>query len=363
MSSTTYGNCLLFHGGGLCPLSNRYLSRLVQAIRREGIFEQTFMGFFSFECLLNPKEYIKPWTSSLKEMAKNSHGGFYGTCRGIDLIVPELQSQAIATCKSLGITWIGVAGGDGSCRQVAEISEAFEAEGIHFFIPMPLTIDGIEGGFSIGLWNAALESYDILDDIAATNLQTRDNREFSVLFLEVQGRNRDDILANLLQYVVNARKIGGIPLTDIDMFVIPANYYWNSDKLVDAINGSKKRTLVIYSEGAKNVEPDKTTDYISDYIIKRVVRKVRTSKVGYLSQMNKVDSLEKRTSYDEIIEKSASAIASCIKAGKAFSLQFNNELSAPNVKPVNYWAELNPREGQKPTLTPKLKGLLKKYTP
>lgn len=363
MSTITYGNCLLFHGGGLCPLSNRYLSKLAQAIEGEGVFRQTFMGFFSFECLLNPKEFIKQWNYSLKRKAQNSHGGFYGTNRDVNLTNPNLQKQAIETCRSLEITWIGVAGGDGSCRQVAEISKAFEAKGIHFFIPMPLTIDGIEGGFSLGLWPAVGKAYEILDDLAATNLQTRENGGFSVLFLEVQGRNRDDILANLLQEIVPKGTLGGISLADIDLFVLPTNYYWSSDKLVDAINGSKRRTLVIYSEGAKNLAPDKTSNYIADYITKRVVRKVRTSSVGYLSQMNKMNSFEENLIYDGLIRKSAPAIASCIEYGKSFVLQFDTDFSSPRVKPIDYWAKLNPREGQKPTLESQLEELLKKYIP
>lgn len=349
MNTTTYGNCLLFHGGGLCPVSNQYLSALAEELEKEEIFERIFMGFFSFECLLNPEELIKPWTSSLKAKAEKSPGGFYGTSRNIDLTVPELQSQAIATCKDLSITWIGVAGGDGSCRQVAEISEAFEAEGIHLFIPMPLTIDGIEGGYSLGLQSAVMKSLDVLDDLAATNLQTRDNREFSALFLELQGRNRDDILANLLHYIVRVGDFacGGIPHNDIDLFVVPANYYWNLDKLITAVNNSKKRTLVIYSEGA-NVP--------IDYIMEKVKRKIRVSKVGYLSQMNKV----KMHNIGQYVP--ASIIKSAISDGRSFSLKFN-EFSSATIEPIDYWAKLNPREEQKPTLNPDLEKLLKEYTP
>lgn len=350
MSSTTIGNCLLFHGGGLCPVSNQYLSTLADELKKEEIFERIFMGFFSFECLLNPEELIKPWNSSLKTKAESSPGGFYGTSRNIDLTEPELQSQAIATCKSLGITWIGVAGGDGSCRQVAEISEAFEAEGIHLFIPMPLTIDGIEGGCSLGLYSAVMKSLDVLDDLAATNLQTRDNREFSVLFLELQGRNRDDILANVLHFVVRVGDFacGRIPHADIDLFVVPANYGWNIDKLITAVNNSKKRTIVIYSEGA-NIP--------IDYIMEEVKRKIRVSKVGYLSQMNK-ERIYRIERYIPV-----PIIKSAISAGKSFSLKFRDELSSPTIEPIDYWAKLNPREGQKPTLDPDLEELLKKYIP
>lgn len=354
MSTTTYGNCLLFHGGGLCPLSNRYLSKLANDMMNKGIFEQIYMGFFSFESLLNPEEFIKPWNAELKEESKHSHGGFYGTSRGIDLTNPELQEQAIATCKSLGITWIGVAGGDGSCRQVAEISEAFEVEGIHLFIPMPLTIDGIEGGFSIGLQPAVNKSYEVLDDLAATNLQTRDNRAFSVLFLEVQGRNRDDILANLLENIIKMNGIAGILLKDIDLFVVPANYPYDINNLIEKVKTTKKRTVVLYSEGS---------NLPVGCVIEAIKRKTRISKVGYLSQMNRVDNFNERLIYDEVSERSVLSIAQCVKGNKSFALQFDDMYSSPKIKSIDYWAKLNPRGGQKPTLPKYLEELLKKYTP
>ncbi len=358
MNTTTYGNCLLFHGGGLCPVSNYYLSNLANEIGRQGIFEQIYMGFFSFECLLNPEEFIKPWSANLRETAKKAYGGFYGTNRTINLIVPELQKQAIATCKDLGITWIGVAGGDGSCRQVAEISEAFEAEGIHLFIPMPLTIDGIEGGFSGGVLTAVQNSKRVLEDLAATNLQTRDDRIFSVLFLELQGRNRDDILANLLQIVDIQKSLGGIPLDDIDLFAVPANYYYDMNKLIEEVKDSKKRTVILYSEGAK---------FPLDYIIESVGRKSRASKVGYLSQMRKTDfcsySFDQEVCAKEI-EILGFQMKECIEKGKSFSMVLKDPYTyTSSIESIDYWAKLNPREGQKPTLPKMLEELLKKYTP
>lgn len=354
MSGTTIGNCLLFHGGGLCPLSNRYLSTLAQGLKRKAIFEQIYMGFFSFECLLTPEEFIKPWNSCLKEKANNSLGGFYGTSRGIDLTDPKLQEQAIETCKSLGITWIGVAGGDGSCRQVAEISKAFEAEGIHLFIPMPLTIDGIEGGLSLGLFSAVAKSQEVLDDLAATNLQTRDNREFSVLFLEVQGRNRDDILAYLLKQVVDKRSLGGIPLADIDLFVVPANYCYDKDKLIAGVKSTTKRTVVLFSEGA---------EFPVDDIIKATGRKVRTSKVGYLSQMNQICLSADTYLCEEVIKSFILNAIPYMIRGRSFSVRFDRKNIDPTFEPIDYWAKLNPREEQKTTLPKDLEKLLKKYTP
>lgn len=358
MSNNNIGNCLLFHGGGLCPLSNLYLSTLAEALRKEEIFEQIYMGFFSFECLLNSVEFIKPWSDSLKEKATKAPGGFYGTGRDVDLTDPELRKVAIATCKSLGITWIGVAGGDGSCRQVSEISEAFELEGIHLFIPMPLTIDGIEGGMSLGLEPAVRKAYEVLADLAATNLQTRDNREFSVLFLETQGRNRDDILANLLDRILSpsylGHYLGGISLIDIDLFVVTANYSWNPERLVEAINSSTRRTAVIYSEGAAN-------DICK--LQKDIKRKVRESKVGYLSQMNQLILPSDEANIQLAVKNSLPFIKSAVNTNKSFSLVFKDFILDPSVKDINYWAKLNPRKGQKPTLRKELEKLLKQFSP
>lgn len=353
MGTTTNGNCLLFHGGGLCPLSNWYLSLLAEALEDKKFFKQILMGFFSFECLLNPKEFIKPWNASLHEDAKVAPGGFFGTSRGIDLTDPKMQKQAIETCKALSITSIGVAGGDGSCRQIAEISEAFKAEGIQLFIPMILTIDGIEGGHSLGILPAVKEAFEFLDNLAATNLQTRDNREFSVLFLETQGRNRDDILAFLLGKIESVKKLGGIPLSDIDLYSIPANYHWNKDKLIEAIKDSKKRTVVIYSEGS---------DFPLKEVEEAIGRKVRASKVGYLSQMNKrIELTDYQQIRDYFVRMAVEAIIS--NYPKSFPLTFDKHSFLMNVEKIDYWAKLNPRKCQNPTLDSYYEDLLKKYTP
>lgn len=356
MSTTNNkGNCLLFHGGGLCPLSNLYLSTLAEALRKEEIFDSILMGFFSFECLLNPEEFIKTWDGWVKSKAEKAPGGFYGTGRDVDLTNPELQKIAIENCKALGISWIGVAGGDGSCRQVSEISEAFELEGIHLFIPMPLTIDGIEGGFSLGLEPAVRKSVEVLEDLAATNLMTRDNREFSVLCLETQGRNRDDILAHLLAYVTNAEQLGGIYLDDIDLFVVPANYPWNKDKLIKAIKGSTRRTIVLHSEGA--------TNFSVNELQQTVGRKCRATKVGYLSQMNTTISEKDQLAVKLTVESSIEFMKS---ARNSFSIVFDlnpEAVTRIRVENIDYWGKCNPRRGQKPTMSKDLEKLLKYYTP
>lgn len=355
-TTTNYGNCLLFHGGGLCPDSNAYLSTLAEAIRDTEMFEQVFMGFYSFECLLNPDEFIRKWDSHLKAQAILSPGGFYGTDRTVNLAKkPELKQQAIHTCKELGITWVITAGGDGSCRQVDEISKAFEAEGIHFVIPMPLTIDGIEGGFSLGLRPAVNKSFEVLNDLSATNLQTRHERKFSVLVLETQGRNRDDILANLLMRLVAEERIGGIPHSEIDLFAIPANYCWDKDKLVEHVNSSTKRTLILKSEGA-SVSRKELKDLFCE-------RKVRDAKVGYLSQMNTMVDKEEKLAIESCVNLAVHAIESGVKSGSSFSLVMEHENNVPSIEPINYFAIRNPRKGQVATLNGELELLLQRYTP
>lgn len=355
-TTTTYGNCLLFHGGGLCPDSNAYLSTLAEAIRETEMFKQVFMGFYAFECLLNPNEFIRKWDSKLMAQALRSPGGFYGTDRTVDLHKePELRQQAIQTCKELGITWVIPAGGDGSCRQTDEISKAFEAEGIHFIIPMPLTIDGIEGGFSLGLRPAVNKSFEVLNDLAATNLQTRHERKFSVLVLETQGRNRDDILANLLMRLEGEERIGGIPLSEINLFAIPANYSWNKEKLVEHVNSSTKRTLILLSEGA-SVSRKKLKEILDK-------RKVRDFKVGHLSQMNSYVDAEEKLVIENCVNLSVPAIELGVQLGRSFSLVMEHENNLPSNEPINYFAIRNPREGQVATLRGELELLLKRYTP
>ncbi len=362
MKNATFGKALLFHGGGLCANSNRYLSRLAVELTEKKIFDGVLMGFYSFECLVKPDENIKEWSALLQDQAEHAAGGFYGTHRCVNLADPETQKIALETCEKMGIRWIFVAGGDGSSRQVAEVAEAFEARGIHFCLPIPLTCDGIEGGESLGVQPAAEVSFKVIEQICATNLQTKDGDGFSVAMVEVQGRNRDDILANVLKKVADAKTLGGIPTADIDIFWLPANYPWSLDVLFNRIVGVQRRTLILLSEGAaKQYDLKKKKD------IKAMLdcqRKTRYTSVGYLCQMSDcITHLEANTIRQCISTAIPLIVQEVTEEGKSFSLVYQNLYSTPEVYDIAYYARLNPREGQVATLKKDLAALISFYAP
>ena len=85
--------------------------------------------------------------------------------------------------------------------------KAFEEVGINIVFAIPLTIDGINGGISLGIEQATRESVRQIENMAATSLETRDNEAFGVLCAEIQGRNRDDITAETLKHFDSAGKV------------------------------------------------------------------------------------------------------------------------------------------------------------
>ena len=63
------------------------------------------------------------------------------------------------------------------------------------------------------------------------------------------------------------------------------------------------------------------------------------------------------------VKNSIPLIESAINAKKSFSLLFDKFWMNPLMECIHYWAKLNPRKGQKPTLSKELEKLLKEYTP
>ena len=341
------GNAIIIHGGGLVDPSKYVLLRLAKTLSKKGVYDSIFIGKFSFEALLNPG-YVSRYDESLEAIVKDKRGTYFGTCREIDLCDPILFDKAIMCLNEASINTIIVAGGDGSSRQVAETSNAFFRKGINIIFPIPLTIDGINGGLSIGINEAVKESIRQIENISSTALQTRDNGAFGVAMVEVQGRNRDDIMANVLKDFCSRQKISDWNLSEVFLRVIPANYETDEDKLVNEINQCNKRTLVLISEGAKIKMPQLT---------EKVTRKCRTLVIGHPSQSNNMTSKSDIKIYNDWVDRACSIIAEeplgayCI-ANKGGNL---------SIWPINYYATLNPREGQKAEIEKGLEELMIRY--
>lgn len=340
-------NAIIIHGGGLVDPSKIIMMRLANNLKQDQVYDRIYLGRYSFESLYTPEFWLE-YNWRLVETLKDKRGCFFGTCRGIDLTDPILCQKAIQCLKEKDVTTVIVAGGDGSSRQVAEISDTFMKEGINFIFAIPLTIDGINGGDSVGMKQAVRESVRQIENIVATSLETRDNGSFGVVMVELQGRNRDDIIASVLQTFVKNRSVADCNLQDILLKVVPANIETAEDVLAYEINQSTQRTLILISEGAK-IKMRTFADQIE--------RKVRSLTIGHLSQSNgmttKADEHEYGLWIDQItsiIEKSPDECFSVVRQGHSYKKM-----------PVDYYAKLNPRKGQVAVLDSSLNELLKTY--
>lgn len=118
------GNAIIIHGGGLVDPSKIVLMGIANNLAEDCVYEKVFIGKYSFESLYTPSFWLEHnWR--LVERVKNKRGTYFGTSRGIDLTDPILFEKSISCLKEKNVKTIIVAGGDGSSRQVAEISDAF----------------------------------------------------------------------------------------------------------------------------------------------------------------------------------------------------------------------------------------------
>lgn len=341
------GNAIIIHGGGLVDPSKFILMRLAYNLKQNQIYEKIYLGKYSFESLYTP-EFLLEYNSELVEALKTKRGCYFGTCRGIDLTDPTLSQKTIECLKAKNVSTVIVAGGDGSSRQVAEIKDTFMKEGINFIFAIPLTVDGINGGDSVGLKQAVRESVRQIENIVSTSLETRDKGIFGVVAVELQGRNRDDIMANVLHAFVKSESIADCHLIDILLRVVPANIETNKDKLMEEINQTSKRTLILISEGADIKIKD---------LIDESNRKVRSLTVGHSSQSNEMTTAEDEHEYGKWIDRVTSIIAknpyecfSVVKHGRYYRKDS-----------IDYYAKLNPRKAQVAEIDESLNKLLKIY--
>lgn len=329
-------NALITHGGGLVDPSKHVLMRLGENLSKTKLFDKIYIGQYSFESFYTPK-FMREYNCLLQEEVKDKRGTIFGTCRGVNLSEPVLLSIAIKCLKENNIKTIIIAGGDGSSRQVAEISDALKLNGINIIFAIPLTIDGINGGESIGITQAVRESIRQIENIVSTSLETRDNGKFGVVTAELQGRNRDDIMAQVLLSFIKNKKVGDIPLSDLLLRVLPANIEFDKQKLIDEVNATQSKTLILLSEGA-NIDYSEFTSKIN--------RKVRSLIVGHPSQSNNMTTESDVIEYNVWIDKVSDHIASNINNSYCL-VKYHDEIWEA---PIDYYAINNPKEAQTPEI-------------
>lgn len=341
-------NALIIYGGGLSDPAKDTMLRIAKNLWEQNVYDVIHIGTYSFMSLYDPRLWDVYIYGESEEGYKKCRGTIFGTCRGIDMTEPKLLEKAIENLKEHEVKTVIVCGGDGSSRNCAEISEELEKHGINIIFAVPMTVDGINGGWSIGIDQAIREAVRQIENVVATSLETRDNGEFSVVAVELQGRNRDDILAKVLQHFWRQGYIADCDISDIMLRVVPANYASNQEALINEINTSKERTLVLVSEGADL----KVTD-----LQKMTHRKVRTVTVGHAVQSNGMTTEADMEKYAEWLED----IAVLIRDEPFDSYCIVNDGVSRWREPIDYYAKLNPRKVQKAELSKGLEELLLDY--
>lgn len=338
---------LIIHGGGLVDPSKEVIRRIARGLYEKKVYDRVILGHYSFMSLYTPSLW-ENFDEELDRKLEDVRGTYFGTCRGIDMTKPDMLEVAIKTLTEAGIGTIIVCGGDGSSRNCAEIYSEFERNDINIIFAVPLTVDGINGGMAIGLEQASREAVRQIENVAATSLETRDNGAFSVVAVELQGRNRDDILVDVLWHFHSHRWVADCKLSEICLLVVPANYPTDEAKLYEQINNTDKRTLVLVSEGAKIKLSE---------LQKNTHRKVRTVIVGHAVQSN-----GQTTKYDmQNYESWLSDIVRFIDEEPNKSYSIVNDGYERRKEPLEYYAVLNPRENQKAQLSDVAEYVLKMY--
>jgi len=348
------GNVIVVFGGGLVNPAKFIVMGIARSLKRWADFEKVFTGLYSFESLYTRELWLE-YSEELEEYTKDKRGSFFGTCRGIDLTQEPLKSRMLETLKGEKISTVVVVGGDGSTRNAAEIDEFLQENGICVVYGMPLTVDGINGGKVIGRRQAARESIRQIENIASASLQTRDSEKYGVVIVELQGRNRDDILARVVSYFHERKEIADFRLDDILLIAIPATLKTNSEDLLETVKNSEKRTLILLSEGA-STKVDKLAWLIQEY--GETTRKVRVLVVGHPSQCNNQTTPDDRIEYGRWIDFVVKAILE--NPGKSFSTSLSEE-GEYSVRPLDYYAKLNPRSIQIAELPPEEVEIVRHY--
>lgn len=341
-------NALIIHGGGLVDPSKEVIREIAYGLRRQKVYGRIFLGKYSFMSLYDSSLWLT-YDEKLDSDLKAMRGTYLGTCRGIELSNPSLIDNSLKCLREGNVKTIIVCGGDGSSRNCSEIADKFQNYGINIIFAVPLTVDGINGGFSIGINQATKESIRQIENLVATSLETRDNGEFSVVAVELSGRNRDDILAHVLQHFWRRGHIAECKLTDMLLRVVPANYEINKEALIKEIKTSKKRTLVLVSEGAKF-----KTDTLGILVENR---KVRTLRIGHVVQSNGMTTKKDMKSYSEWLTDVVKIIAE--KPNTSYCI-VNDGISRWREN-IDYYSKKNPRDGQKAEISKGLEELLKRY--
>lgn len=281
------------YGGGQIPSANFLMGSLIESLisfncKVYGI-HKSFMG-------LSDKSSYELMSLCRSKLIQTQMGTYFETCRNVDPSSDQYYYKILKVLKDLHIHTLFVCGGDGSLRASSAFNHRCAIDNFKIKIVfIPCTIDGISGSKSIGIDSAVSESIRRVQCMMVNSFATLDPKlkGSRVPIIQLQGRDRNDILFDVMKRLEDNSFVGKYNMSDIDIICIPTGYSWSFVKVINAILQSERNTAIIVSEGA--IPTEKWWDAIngkgvgnklSNLIDASNIRKSNFDSIGYLSQTN-----------------------------------------------------------------------------
>lgn len=292
----------VLYGGGQIPSANIVLGKLIEWLISMNYIvygiRKSYMG-------LADEEGYEKFILEKAQQIQSQLGTYLEMCRKVDPSSKEWFNRITELLKKFDIHTLFICGGDGSLRGATD----FEAKCREIDFPMriifiPCTIDGINGSLSIGKNSAVAESIKRVEAMIVNSLATWDAGLIGprVPIIELQGRNRNDILLSVCEWLAKKEYIGRYKVSDINIICLPAGYEWSYAKLMETIINAQKPSVIIVAEGAIPLEPwweaisGEKVGHKLEKLINSIkvngnpIKKANPDIVGYLSQTNDIIS-------------------------------------------------------------------------
>lgn len=364
-------NVGVMYGGGQIPEANQLMGKLIEKFLQINPFDSVYGIHRSYEGLADSDCY-ELMTEKKAEKIQTQIGTYFETCRNFDPSSEENFPAILEQLKAHQISVLVVCGGDGSARAAADLEKKLKE--VNYFLNIfwvPCTIDGINGTESIGFKTAVQQSFERAIYVAANAWSTFDHGMNGprVAVIEVMGRNRDDILIGVMQYLKDVGEIGKYDLSEFLAIAIPSAHEWSISELVTKVNNSERPTVIIASEGAKPKE-GWTEESGSCGVAKKIAtlielekkKRVNSDVIGYLSQSNPygMDVLGD-TEFNAWVNTSCTCIIVCTMSRSEEALAIVKKGIITTTIPLKYITFENPNSKDVVPLSEEVKEFLSEF--
>ncbi|MDO5556353.1 MAG: 6-phosphofructokinase, partial [Clostridia bacterium] len=359
----------VLYGGGQIPSANIVLGKLMEwLISMKCVvygIHKSYMGLADEAC-------YEKFTITKAQQIQKQIGTYLETCRNVDPSANEWFDRIIVLLSKFNIHKLFICGGDGSVRAATDFEKKCEEIGYDMRIMfIPCTIDGINGSLSIGRQSAIAESIRRVSSMIVNSFATWDAGLIGprIPIIELQGRNRNDIIVNVMKRLIKEEDIGRYKISDINLICVPSGHMWSYVKLINSILKTDKLTAIIVAEGAKPIEQwweaisgkgigEKLFNLINLSRVKgKPIKKANLDVVGYLSQTNDLISKEES---DEINLWTLAATIHATKCNSEVIIKKGTQIACIKLQDLR---QLNPNSKEPEILSEEDLKLLKPYLP